>query len=421
MIAPALFPPSGEGDPTGSRRGTSGGEAEPDDGSMETGPMTTAEAREVQLAPYAQRAAASRGRRHREDDHSYRSAYQRDRDRIIHSRAFRRLEYKTQVFVNHEGDHFRTRLTHSIEVSQIGRTVARALRLNEDLVESLALSHDLGHTPFGHLGEDVLSERMRGSGGFSHNRQTLRIVERLEERNPGFPGLNLTWEVREGIAKHSGRIHVAEAPEFAEYEPDLEPPLEAQLIDLVDEIAYNHHDIDDGLDSGLLDPDALAARVPLWGEHLARARRDWPGATKQQTWTAARRGLINELVTDVIGTTAREVGLAGVLTTDEIRRAGRALVGLSAEVGERNRALKAYLNENLYRHHRIERMKDKARRILNALFDRYRENPRLLPDDTRKGVGSDGLERTIADYIAGMTDRYAAQEYQRLFDPTVRV
>ena len=212
----------------------------------------------LELAPWAQRSEDSRGRRYAQPEHAYRSNYQRDRDRIIHSRAFRRLEYKTQVFVNHEGDHYRTRLTHSIEVSQIGRTVARALSLNEDLVESLALSHDLGHTPFGHLGEEVLRELLRDSGGFNHNRQTLRIVEHLEDRYPDFPGLNLSWEVREGIAKHSGQIDVSAAPEFAEYEPDLQPPLEAQMIDLVDEIAYNHHDIDDGLESGLLDAEALA-------------------------------------------------------------------------------------------------------------------------------------------------------------------
>src|SRR5262245_52562418 len=244
------------------------------------------------LAPYAQTSARSRGRRHSEAHHGYRSLYQRDRDRIVHARAFRRLEYKTQVFVNHEGDHYRTRLTHSIEVSQIGRTVARALGLNEDLVESLALSHDLGHTPFGHLGEDVLDEFMDAHGGFNHNRQTLRIVEQLEDHYPDFPGLNLTWEVREGIAKHSGPIVVAEAPELSEYEPERQPPLEAQLIDLVDEIAYNHHDIDDGLSSGLLDTDALAEAVPLFGDPLRRARVRWPQADARSVRNVALRGVI---------------------------------------------------------------------------------------------------------------------------------
>ncbi len=372
------------------------------------------------LAPSAQRASATRGRRHPEEEHAYRTAYQRDRDRIIHSRAFRRLEYKTQVFVNHEGDHYRTRLTHSIEVSQIGRTVARALLLNGDLVESLALSHDLGHTPFGHLGEDVLDEMMEDHGGFNHNRQTLRIVEQLEERYPGFRGLNLTFEVREGIAKHSRPIDLATAPELVEYEPALEPPLEAQMIDLVDEIAYNHHDIDDGLDSGLLSAEALAREVPLFGEKLSAARERWPDVDPRQVQTEAMRGLIDELVTDLIRTTQIRIAEAKVVSVDDVRKAGRFLVGLSQGVLERNRILKAYLHENLYRHQRIERMKDKARRILVALFDRYRENPRLLPADARRRIATEGLERAIADYIAGMTDRYAAEEYLRLFDPTVR-
>ncbi len=373
------------------------------------------------LAPYAQTSAQSRGRRYPEAHHGYRSFYQRDRDRIVHARAFRRLEYKTQVFVNHEGDHYRTRLTHSIEVSQIGRTVARALGLNEDLVESLALSHDLGHTPFGHLGEDVLDELMREQGGFNHNRQTLRIVEHLEERYPDFPGLNLTWEVREGIAKHSGPIAISRAPEFAEYEPDRQPPLEAQLIDLVDEIAYNHHDIDDGLSSGLLDVDALADAVPLFGDPLRRARAKWPQADPRRVRTVALRGLINVLVTDFIETTGSNIETADAATVAAVRDAGRLLAGLSPEVASQNRALKNYLRIHLYEHHRIERMKDKARRVLRALCERYLENPKLLPDDARRRSEVEGVHRAIADYIAGMTDRYATEEYQRLFDPTLRV
>lgn len=383
--------------------------------------MDTARGPEQNLTPYAQRASDSRGRREPEPEHPYRSAYQRDRDRIIHSRAFRRLEYKTQVFVNHEGDHYRTRLTHTIEVSQIGRTVARSLGLNEDLVESLALSHDLGHTPFGHLGEEVLGELLAGHGGFNHNRQTLRIVEHLEERYPGFQGLNLTWEVREGIAKHAGPIDVKKAPEFAEYEPDQQPPLEAQMIDLVDEIAYNHHDIDDGLDSGLLHAEALAEAVPLFGEPLAEARARWPGVAAVRVWTQARRGLIDRLVTDLIRTTQAHIDQARVSTPAEVRVTGRSLVTLSPGMTAANRALKDYLHEHLYRHHRIERMKDKSRRILFALFTRYRENPRLLPADTLLRSREEGLERTIADHIAGMTDRYASEEYLRLYDPTVRV
>jgi dGTPase len=382
----------------------------------------TTEARlEGAVAPYAQTSAGTRGRRYPEHHHGYRTVFQRDRDRIIHSRAFRRLVYKTQVFVNHEGDHFRTRLTHSIEVSQIGRTVARALGVNEDLVESLALSHDLGHTPFGHLGEAVLDDFMADEGGFNHNRQTLRIVERLEERYPDFPGLNLTFEVREGIAKHSGPIDVRRAPEFAEYEPGLEAPLEAQLIDGVDEIAYNHHDIDDGLQSGILDEADLAATIALFGEPLRQAQARWPGADPRRVRTVALRGLIDVLVTDLIEATSRAIEASGVQTVDDVRRAGRPLAGLSAEVRDANRALKSYLHEHLYQHHRIERMKDKAARVLQALCARYLENPKLLPDEPRRRSETEGLRRAIADYVAGMTDRYANEEYQRLFDPSVRV
>ena len=372
------------------------------------------------LAPWAQRAENGRGRRHPEDEHRYRSAYRRDRDRIAHSRAFRRLEYKTQVFVNHEGDHYRTRLTHSIEVALISRTVASALALNEDLVESLALSHDLGHTPFGHLGEEVLEALLAGHGGFNHNRQTLRIVEHLEDRYPEFPGLNLTWEVREGIAKHSGPIDVGAAPEFAEYEPGLQPPLEAQLIDLADEISYNHHDVDDGLEAGLLEIDDLADAVPLFGVPLEQARRKARHASERQARSMALRGLIDGLVTNLIKTTRSNIERAAVGSVDDVRRADGLLVGLSEEVATRNRVLKRYLHEHLYRHHRIERMKDKARRMLEALYERYHGNPRLLPDEFRSRAVQAGLERTIADYIAGMTDRYAIQEYRRLFDPTVR-
>src|SRR2546422_1663157 len=247
------------------------------------------------LAPYAMTAGRSRGRRYPEPEHSYRSPFQRDRDRIIHSRAFRRLEYKTQVFVNHEGDHYRTRLTHSIEVSQIARTVARALGLNTDLAECLSLAHDLGHTPFGHLGEDVLRELMKDAGGFDHNRQALRIVDRLEERYPAFPGLNLTYETREGIAKHSGVFDPGSCPEYAEYDPSEQPPLEAQMIDIVDEIAYNHHDLDDGLESRLVDLEELCAEVPLFGEANARARRRWPNADRHSWINASLREVIDVL------------------------------------------------------------------------------------------------------------------------------
>jgi len=374
-------------------------------------------AEEESLAPYAMRAQATLGRRYREHEHPFRSAFQRDRDRIIHSRAFRRLEYKTQVFVNHEGDHFRTRLTHSIEVSQVARTVARALRLNQDLVEALALSHDLGHTPFGHLGEDVLNALMRKHGGFNHNRQSLRIVEWLEDRYPEWPGLNLTYEVREGIAKHSGPIHVKLAPEFAEYGPEISPPLEAQMLDLVDEIGYNHHDVDDGVRSGLLPPERLAFDVPLFGDPWRRARKEFPKASDRQILAVALTGMIDNLVTDLITTSRERILAAKVRTLDGVRAHRAWLIGLSEGAAARNAALKRYLHERLYRHHKIERMKDKSRRMLQALFERYLDNARLLPEPFQERIDRGGRERVICDYIAGMTDRYALDEYRRLFDP----
>ena len=373
------------------------------------------------VAPYAQRADATRGRLYEEAGHDYRSPYQRDRDRIVHSRAFRRLEYKTQVFVNHEGDHYRTRLTHTIEVSQVGRTVARALGLNEDLVESLALSHDLGHTPFGHLGEEVLNELLADEGGFNHNRHTLRIVELLEDRYPEFPGLNLTWEVREGIAKHSGPINLDFAPEFAPYEPDRLPPLEAQMIDIVDELAYNHHDVDDGLESGLIEDQALAESVPLFGEPFFDAQKRFPTANPRQQRSVALRRMIDRLVSDLIETSTERIRESGVASVDDVRAHPQPLMLLSETIADGNLVLKRYLRENLYRHRRIERMKDKSRRMLRALFARYLENDLLLPPETRRACEREGARRAVADYIAGMTDRYASDEFRRLFDPSVHV
>jgi dGTPase len=365
--------------------------------------------------------ADSRGRRYPEVEHPYRGCYARDRDRIIHSRAFRRLEYKTQVFVNHEGDHYRTRLTHTLEVSQIGRTVARAMGLNEDLVEALALSHDLGHTPFGHLGEHVLQERLRDQGGFNHNHQSLRIVEHLEDPRPEYKGLNLSWEIREGIAKHSGPIDKASWPEALEYEPDRQPPLEAQMIDIVDEIAYNHHDLDDGLESGLLHIEDLVRELPLFGSLLGEARAQTPQASARHLEKRTLRRLIDRLVTDLIESSEARIKQSAVRTVGDVRNLADPLIGLGDEVGAQNRILKLFLRGNLYRHPRIERMMDKARRILHALFDRYENNPRLMPLDTQARIENDGLPSTIGDYIAGMTDRYAAEEYSRLFDPHTRV
>ncbi len=373
-------------------------------------------AEEEALAPWAMRAAGTRGRRHPEPEHPFRSPFHRDRDRIVHSRAFRRLEYKTQVFVNHEGDHFRTRLTHSIEVSQVARTVALALGLNATMAEALALSHDLGHTPFGHLGEEVLDRLMKDHGGFNHNRQSLRIVDHLEDRYPEFVGLNLTYEIREGIAKHSGPCDPNLAPEYAEFHPEERPPLEAQMIDIADEIAYQHHDVDDGLESGLLDPVRLAAEVPLWAECYEEACRRYPAASPRQQVTVALRRMIDLLVTDLVESSRRAIERSGVQSVLDVRKLDRSIMGLSEETARRNRELKRYLLKNLYRHHHIERMKDKARRMMIALFERYLDNENLLPEEHRGKIGEIGRHRVICDYIAGMTDRYAIDEYGRLFE-----
>jgi len=356
------------------------------------------------LAPYAAKSKHTRGRRHAEESHPYRTEFQRDRDRIIHSRAFRRLEYKTQVFVNHEGDHYRTRLTHTIEVAQISRSIARALRLNEDLTESIALAHDLGHTPFGHAGERELNELLRDTGGFEHNRQSLRVVETLEERYHGFSGLNLTWETREGIIKHSSYY---DHPEVSTYAPEEQPSIEAQIIDFADEIAYNNHDLDDGISSGLIDPASLA----------------YVGDVKDEKLVVNRmiRSIINILVTDLIQTTLAAIAELGVATYDDVKRAPRKLVGFSAGIAEMSYELKRFLRKNMYQHYRVVRMTIKAQRVVRELFNLYREHPNALPDDYFARVPADGLALTIADYIAGMTDRYALEEHQKLTDPMIRV
>jgi dGTPase len=366
------------------------------------------------LAPWAQRDDASRGRRHPEQEHAYRPPYARDRDRIIHCRAFRRLEYKTQVFVNHEGDHYRTRLTHSIEVAQIARTVARALRLNADLAESLALSHDLGHTPFGHLGEEVLDPLMQEEGGFDHNRQTLRVVEVLERRYPDFFGLNLTWEVREGIVKHSGSPRVNAWPKAAEYLPDAPPPLEAQIIDLVDEIAYNHHDLEDGFESGLLDLEELVGAVPLFGEPYREAAARWPGQDRWMWVKVALRRLIDHLVSDLIDETSRRVHGARIRSLEDVRASSEWLVSMSEPVWRAEKALKNTLHQRLYRHPRIAEAKRHFARVLEDLFVAYRDAPGGLPARFRERLEPDGSARVACDYIAGMTDRFALDEHERL-------
>jgi dGTPase len=375
------------------------------------------EERERQLlAPYGMKSADSRGRRHPEDEHAFRTCFQRDRDRVIHSSSFRRLEYKTQVFVNHEGDNYRTRLTHSLEGAQIGRTVARVLGLNEELTECLILGHDLGHTPFGHSGERVMDEVMQGQGGFEHNRQTLRILEVLEQRYPGFPGLNLTWEVREGIIKHRPDSDRSVPEEYAPGEP---PTLEAQLVDFVDEIAYNNHDVDDGLSSGMFSVEQIRA-VTLFCEAHDEARAQGLDDERMVRHDVVRR-IIDRCTSDLIQTTLAAIEEAHVASVGDVRAAGRRLVGYSPGMTERVRELKEFLFSEMYRHYRVVRMGDKAARVLRDLFASLVREPRQLPPHFQEQIERDGVHRVVCDYIAGMTDRFALQEHRKLFNPDVRV
>jgi dGTPase len=375
------------------------------------------EAREErELAAYGMRSGRSRGRRYPEEEHPLRTRYQRDRDRVIHSSSFRRLEYKTQVFVNHEGDNYRTRLTHSLEAAQIGRTVARALGLNEELTEALCLGHDLGHTPFGHSGEKVMHELMREHGGFEHNQQTLRILEVLERRYPEFPGLNLSWEVREGLIKHRPETD-ATAP--AEYAPGECPTIEAQLVDFVDEIAYNNHDIDDGLSSGMIQVEQLRAVALFREAHDAALARGIDDSSVVRHQVVRR--IIDRCSNDLIETTLASLRAGKVASVDEVRKAGRRLVAYSTQMQAHVRELKDFLFRNMYRHYRVVRMGDKAGRILRDLFVSYTGEPLQLPPHFQERVREDGLERAVCDYIAGMTDRFALDEHRKLFDPLVRV
>ena len=375
------------------------------------------EEREAQyLAPWGMRSALTRGRRYPEPEHPMRTSFGRDRDRVIHSSSFRRLEYKTQVFVNHEGDNYRTRLTHSLEGAQIGRTVARIMGLNEELTECLVLGHDLGHTPFGHSGERVMNELMRDHGGFEHNRQTLRILELLEQRYPDFPGLNLTWEVREGIIKHRPDTDATAPPEYA---PGGAPTLEAQLVDYVDEIAYNNHDVDDGLTSRMFTVDEIR-EVALFREAhddaLGRGLGDERNARHHVV-----RFIIDRCARDLIETSQANLEAARVGSVDDVRKAGRRLVAYSPEMAVRVRELKDFLLRNMYRHYRVVRMGDKAGRLLRDLFQSYVAEPRQLPPHFQGQLEREGVHRVVCDYIAGMTDRFAVDEHQKLFDPTVRV
>ena len=380
---------------------------------------------EITLAPYAAREAESRGRQLQEPAPTYRSQYQRDRDRIVHSAAFRRLEYKTQVFVNHEGDMFRTRLTHSLEVAQIGRSVARVLRLNEDLTEAIALAHDLGHTPFGHAGQDALNECMRDFGGFEHNLQSLRVVDELEERYAEFSGLNLTFETREGILKHCSLKRAAELGALGErFLKKQQPTLEAQLANIADEVAYNNHDVDDGLRAGLLTIEQLC-EVPLFNEQYHAVKQAYANLAERRAIHEVVRRMINCQVTDLIETTRALLDKPNLTSLDNVRQHGAPLIRFSDAMAQKNLVLKQFLRHNLYEHYRVRRMTTKAALVIRELFTAFMTDARLLPPDAEAKVlqradkdGQNGKARAIADYIAGMTDRFAIREHQRMFIPS---
>lgn len=367
----------------------------------------------IQLASYAASSERSRGRKIHEDAPSDRSEFQRDRDRIIHSSAFRRLEYKTQVFVNHEGDLFRTRLTHSIEVAQIGRSIARRLALNEDLVEAISLAHDLGHTPFGHAGQEALNVCMQDYGGFEHNLQSLRVVDVLEERYANFDGLNLCFETREGILKHCALDKAALLGDVGErFLNDRRPTMEAQIANLADEIAYNNHDVDDGLRSGLITLDQLGS-VRLFSGHLDEVRKAHPALAERRVIHETIRRMINTLVSDVIRQTEENIHAQPLRDLDDVRKAPN-LLAFSPYMSELNRELKAFLRTHLYRHYRVMRMSAKAQRIISELFQAFMEDRRLLPPQFLHAAEQEHA-RAVADYVAGMTDRYAIREHRRLF------
>jgi dGTPase len=379
----------------------------------------------MSLASYAAHDEQSRGRRHPEPSPPYRSEYQRDRDRIVHSTAFRRLVYKTQVFVNHEGDLYRTRLTHSLEVAQIARTIARVLKLNEVLSEAICLAHDLGHTPFGHAGQDALNECMKDFGGFEHNLQSLRVVDTLEERYAEFDGLNLTFECREGILKHCSYINAMQLGELGErFINKQQPGLEAQLANFADEIAYNNHDVEDGIRAGLISTEQLL-EVPLFLEYHTEVLAKYPKLAGRRLVYEVVRRMINRLVTDLIDSSAARLAESGVLSIAEVRSHPRPLIGFSDTARGLNQALKKFLREHVYKHYKVRRMTSKAKRVVRELFAAFFDDPGLMPDEhlsacTRLELsqGPAGRARAVADYIAGMTDRYAILEHRRLFEPS---
>ncbi|MGA2776119.1 MAG: deoxyguanosinetriphosphate triphosphohydrolase [Steroidobacteraceae bacterium] len=376
------------------------------------------------IAAYAAHDAQSRGRRYPEPPPAYRSEYQRDRDRIVHCGAFRRLVYKTQVFVNHEGDLYRTRLTHSLEVAQIARTIARALRLNEELSEAICLAHDLGHTPFGHAGQDALNECMLDFGGFEHNLQSLRIVDELEERYADFDGLNLSFECREGILKHCSQKNALKLGDVGErFINRQQPGLEAQLANFADEIAYNNHDVEDGIRAGLITVEQLQ-EVPLFAQYHAEVQALHPALAGRRLVYEVLRRMINRLVTDLIDSSAERLRASGVASIQQVRAHPAPLIGFSEPTRVLNLGLKSFLREHVYKHYKVQRMTSKARRVVRDLFDALFADPGLMPDEHRETgsrreslQGPAGRARAVADYIAGMTDRYAILEHGRLFDP----
>lgn len=364
------------------------------------------------LAPYAVHGRLTKGRLYPEDEADYRGVFQRDRDRILHTTAFRRLMYKTQVFFNYEGDYYRTRLTHTLEVAQIGRTIARALAANEDLTETICLAHDLGHPAFGHSGEIALARLMKEHGGFDHNKQTLRIVTLLEQRYIEFPGLNLTWETREGIVKHESEYDIADA---SDYNPELRGTLEAQIANVADELAYTAHDLDDGLRSGMITPRMLEG-IRLW--EILQESIGWRnGAMDDLVRHRLIRRLIGMEVTDLVNATELRLRESGVRLLEELQRLPYNVIGFSEEMHQRNRQLKDFLYQNLYRHFRVMRMAVKAERIIGDLFHAYLDEPLILPRHIQALIPERRAERVVCDYIAGMTDRYAIEEYGKLFDP----
>lgn len=366
------------------------------------------------LAPYAVHSKDSKGRKYAESEPDYRTCFQRDRDRVLHTTAFRRLEYKTQVFINYEGDYYRTRLTHTLEVTQIGRTIARALGASEDLVEVICMAHDMGHPPFGHSGESTLNQLMQGYGGFNHNHHSYRIVTEIERRYPDFPGLNLSWEVLEGMVKHETEYDKTDA---LEYDPALRGHLEAQITNVADELAYTSHDLDDGLRSGIITPDMLKG-IEIWemvaGDHLKNSCE-----LDDLTRHMIIRDLTGLQVTSMINTSAKKIEASKVRSVKELQSLPYNVVGFDDEMKKLNRILKDFLFKNMYHQYRVVRMHKKAERLLSELFNAYATEPSMLPMQFQKLIEEKGKERTICDYLAGMTDRFAVDEYAKLFDPSL--